>query len=439
MQAKIPIGWGADIEADDLYLQCTKVWCIRLTSLDKTRTLALKPFTMSKQEFKDKFFEWVNSFPDDHAVVFFNGLGYDLWALWKLYDIVPRVGKEGKDWLGDKPVRFIDPYVLAMFIRPDSPRHSLAYLASGSEDEKMDFRAKLIEKGLLQANAPKGAEFKFWSEEMAEYCDDDVKAMFGVFFELWQEAADLYGHDKWPHPSFRQVQKDYWLYSAQAYTGVPFHRQRAEALLETTRTAMEAIRKEVEPYLPPRPLKTAEQAFYRIPAKPFKKNGDYSTIMEKWLERHKAEVIDGNIHAYGLVVPLKAGEILPINLPMEIEDNAEIKQVFIDAGWEPHEDFWNFKRDPDTGKPMRGEDGKYIKTTPKIQHQGKICPNLLKIEGEIPKKLVKFLSYRNRQGIVQGWLNNERLKFDGRLSAEITGYAPTSRVKHKTVDVTSRL
>ena len=47
--------------------------------------------------------------------------------------------------------------------------------------------------------------------------------------------------------------------------------------------------------------------------------------------------------------------------------------------------------------------------------------------------MVKFLSYRNRLGIVTGWLNNWRIAFDGRLSAEISGYAPTSRVKHRTV------
>jgi len=34
---------------------------------------------------------------------------------------------------------------------------------------------------------------------------------------------------------------------------------------------------------------------------------------------------------------------------------------------------------------------------------------------------------------VEGWLSNWRIEFDGRLSAEISGYAPTSRVKHRTV------
>ena len=74
-----------------------------------------------------------------------------------------------------------------------------------------------------------------------------------------------------------------------------------------------------------------------------------------------------------------------------------------------------------------------IKTTPKIQHAGQVCPNLEKLEGVIPRKLVKFLSLRNRKGVVEGWLNNPRLALDGRLSAEVSGYTPTFRVKHRTV------
>ena len=111
--------------------------------------------------------------------------------------------------------------------------------------------------------------------------------------------------------------------------------------------------------------------------------------------------------------------MLPVKPPMEIEDSIELKQYFLDNGWKPHEDFYNFKRDPETGKPARDEKGKLIKTTPKIQDKGQICPNLLKIEGEIPRDVVKFLSYRNRKGVVEGWLNNWRIQWDGRLSAEI--------------------
>jgi hypothetical protein len=430
------IGWAGDIESDDLYLQGTKIWNIKLYSLDRKRTLLLHPFRTPVETVRQKLMNWINSFPDGHLVVFHNGLGYDFWAIWRHIGIVPRIGKEGKDWLGGKHVQIVDTYVLSMYLNPDAQRHSLEYLASGSEDEKMAFRAKLIEAGVIPADAPKGAEFKQYHPIMDEYVDDDVKALIGVFFKLWDVAQERYTEEKWIHPSFRQMQKDYWLYSAQAFTGVKFDTEKAKALLELIDVEMAKLKAEVEPHLPPRPLKTAEQAFYKIPAKPFKKNLTPSAIMEKWLEKHNAALFckgqSWYVRAYDFEVPLKPGEILPVKLPMEIDDNTELKDYFIASGWKPHDDFWNIKKGPD-GKPERDERGKIIKTTPKIQHQGTICPNLLKIEGEIPSKVVKFLSYRNRQGVVKGWLNNWRIAFDGRISAEISGYAPTSRVKHKTV------
>lgn len=109
----------------------------------------------------------------------------------------------------------------------------------------------------------------------------------------------------------------------------------------------------------------------------------------------------------------------------------KIPDEYIVKGWKPT--MWNFKRDPKTKKPMRDLSGNIITTTPKIQEAGKICPNLLEIDGDLPKKIVKFLSLRNRQSVINGWLSDWRLGYDGRLSAEITGYTPTFRVKHSKI------
>lgn len=429
-------GWVGDLESDNFYLLSKKIWYIRLTSIDKQRSIKIYPFRQSVEESRKQFMDWVESFEDGAYAVFHNGLGFDFWMFWKILGVVPRVGKNGKDWLGGKHVQFVDTYVLSMYISPDSPQHSLAYLSSGSEDEKMDFRQKLIDAGALAKDAPKGEEFRNWHPLMEDYCDDDVKATHTVFEKLWKKAVELYG-DSWLHPSFRQMQKDYFLYAAQAYTGVKFNVEKAKALVAHIEEKMTAIKAEVDPKLPPRPLKTAEQAFYKMPSKPYTKSGELSATMQKWLDKHHAHLdSEGfvNLEVNGVFIHQKlvANEILNVQLPMEIEDNMELKQYFIDNGWVAADDFWNFKRGPD-GKPMRDERGKLIKTTPKIQHMGQICPNLLKLEGDIPSKVVKFLSYRNRLGIVNGWLANWRIGFDGRLSAEISGYAPTSRVRHKIV------
>jgi hypothetical protein len=320
-----------------------------------------------------------------------------------------------------------------MYLNPNNPRHSLEYASGGeaAEEQKIDYRQTLIDAGVLPRDAKKGEEFRFFHDLMVPYCNRDVDTTIQVISRLWKQAEEMYG-DKWLHPSLRQMHKDYWLYSAQAYTGVRFHKERAETLVKYVEAEMLKIKQEVDPVLPKRVLKTVEQAFYKQPAKPFTKSGELSSTMQKWLEKHNAKLQDSKIYAYDFVVDLKPNEILPVKLPMEIEDSAEMKQYFLDSGWIPHDDYWNYKKGDD-GKPVRDSKGKLIKTTPKINNAGQLCPNLQKIDGEVPKKVVKFLSYRNRLGVVNGWLSNWRIDFDGRLSAEITGYAPTSRVKHKTV------
>jgi len=429
-------GWVYDCEANDLYLQATECWYIKFKTFDGSREMCVYPFREGVQQTYDKIREWIYSFPDGAHVGGFNQLGYDNWLIWKMFDIMPRVGKQGKDWFEGKHVQFVDGYILSQYLNPDSPKHSLGYLSSGSENDdegKIDYRQSLFDAGALTKDAPKGAEFKFFHELLVPYCDRDVDATIMVLKRLWAKAQEMYGKDKWLHPSFRQLQKDYWLYSAQAFTGVMFQQDRAKALVMHVEIEMQKLKDEVDPKLPPRALKEAEKSHYRVCAKPFKKDGSYSSTFIKWLEKHSAVVgDDGEIKAYGLSTPLVAGTIIDIRPAMEISDNTELKQYFLDSGWKPHDDFYNFKRGPD-GKPERDEKGKIIKTTPKIQHQGQICPNLLKLEGEIPAKVVKFLSYRNRLGVVTGWLNNWRLAFDGRISAEISGYAPTSRVRHRTV------
>lgn len=426
-------GWCFDIEADNLYLLSKQVWYIRFKSHDGSRTLSVYPFREDKQEVTEKIRQWVHSFEDGCLVSGWNHLGYDLWMLWRHFGIEPRVGKQGNDWLDGKPVQFLDGFVLSMYLNPNNPKHSLEYASGGEEAEqgKIDYRQSLINAGVLSYDAKKGEEFGFFHDLMVPYCDRDVDATIQVLVKLWKQAEGLYG-DKWLHPSFRQMQKDFWLYSAQAYTGVKFDSEKAVSLVEHIEQKMQAIKEEVDPQLPARPLKTAEQAYYKQPAKPFTKSGEISSIMQKWLEKHNAVLDDGKIYAHGIVVDLEPNAILPVKLPMEIEDSAELKQYFLDSGWVPHDDYWNFQKGAD-GKPIRGDNGKLIKTTPKINHAGQLCPNLEKIDGDVPKKVVKFLSYRNRLGVVKGWLSNWRIKFDGRLSAEITGYAPTSRVKHKTV------
>ena len=106
-------GWGFDIESDSLYLQSKSIWYMHLKTLDGARSLSIRPFEKTKGENYKVLMEWINSFEDGSHVVSFNGLGFDLWMLWKFFGIQPRVGKNNKDWLGGKHVQYVDGYILS--------------------------------------------------------------------------------------------------------------------------------------------------------------------------------------------------------------------------------------------------------------------------------------------------------------------------------------
>lgn len=412
-------GYAFDMEADNFYLQSKNVWIIHFKSLDKQRELSLYPFRQGKEECKRLFMDWHRSFGDCPTVVSYNGIGYDHWMLWKHLDIAFHIGKGGNDWLGFKhKCKIVDLYVLSQFLSPDRPRHSLASWGEELHNSKIAFH-----------------DFSKYSEEMRIYCEQDVALTIDVYNHLRRVAGHMYGQMSKAGATFssasKALHKDYYLYSAQAYTGIKFDKDAAEKLISDIDVEMAGIEREVLPQLPPRKLKEGEKKHYSIPQKPYKKDGSLSATMEKWLEKHGAVVQeDGKLLAYGKVYDIVGGLVLDVQLPMEIKDGDDIKEWFMERSWKPS--MWNFKRD-ERGKPMRDSKGEVITTSPKIQEAGKICPNLLKLDGELPKKIVRFLSLRNRKSVVTGWLNNWRLEFDGRLSAEISGYTPTFRVKHSCI------
>lgn len=412
-------GYAFDMEADNFYLQSKKVWIIHFKSLDKQRELSLYPFRQGKEECKRLFMEWHNSFGDSPTVVSYNGIGYDHWMLWKHLDIAFHVGKGGSDWLDFKhKCKIVDLYVLSQFLSPDRPRHSLASWGEELHNSKIDFH-----------------DFSKYSEEMRIYCEQDVALTIDVYNHLRKVAGQMYGQMSKIGASFasasKALHKDYYLYSAQAYTGILFDKKAAEKLIAEIDVEMEEIEREVLPQLPPRKLKEGEKKLYSMPQKPYRKDGTLSAIMEKWIEKHEGvQKENGKWEFYGKEYDIIGGQLLDIQLPMEIKDGDDIKEWFMQRSWKPS--MWNFKRD-ERGKPMRDAKGEVITTSPKIQEGGKICPNLLKLDGELPKRIVRFLSLRNRKSVVTGWLNNWRLEFDGRLSAEISGYTPTFRVKHSCI------
>lgn len=423
-------GFSIDIEANGLIFEASKIWTICIEDLDTEDKLRINPF--KDKNAKKKLIDWIEKY-DNPTVAFHNGLGYDIFVLFFVLGLEFNVGPDSIEGI---PVQFVDTFYMSMFLNPDREKNSIEYWGNQLGFPKIDFRGNLQEIGFLSKDAPEGSEFLQYHELMDTYCERDTLVGKLTFKALVDEWNSIY-KDNWDsskQPEFyRAGQKAFYLMSCQELTGWKFDKEFALSLRERIQGMMEELRSEVEPLLPPRRLKKAEEKEYTMPAKPFKQNGEISATMIKWIEKHNAEYLcdTSEVIAYGKKYPIISGSMLDVKLPMSISNQDNMKEWFIEMGWKPT--LWNFKKDS-FGKPMRDPiTRKLIQTTPKIQEAGKLCPNLEAMEGDMIKKVVKWLSLRNRLAVLEGWISNPRLDYDGRIGAGRTGIAATHRQKHKTV------
>lgn len=415
-----------DLESDGFVFESTKIWTIHAKNRQTQEKISVNPF---KDEYaKGSLIDFIFKKPNP-TIIGHNILGFDMFVLLNLLGIDFSVGP---DTLEGREVNFVDTFYLSMFLMPDRPGHSIAYFGELLGFPKMDFRQELIEAGVLCPKSGKGEEFKEYHPIMEDYCDIDVEVGDKTYQYLLKEFSEMYKTPFKILDSFKCGQKSFYLMSCQELTGWKFDVEYAYELKKKIEDMMEEIRADVEPQLPPRELKKGEQKHYTMPAKPFKRDGSYSATWMKWVERHQGkELPNGKWLFYGKEYKVEAGQMLDIQLPMEMSNQDQMKEWFLDMGWKP--EYWNFQRGPD-GKPYRDPVSRQlIKTSPKIQEQGKICPNLESMDLPIVQKVVKWLSLRNRLSVLQGWLDNPRLQMDGRIGAGRTGIASTHRQKHKVV------
>lgn len=415
-----------DIESNGFIFESTEIWTICAKNLQTGNRIKLNPF--NDKSAKDKFLDFIFT-SDTPKIIGHNILGFDMFVLMNIMGIDFTVGK---DTICNKPVQFIDTFYLSMFLNPDREGHSIDYFGGQLGLAKIDWRQEAIDLGIIDASSEKGAEFLQHHPQMDVYCDRDIDVGEKVYLSLKEEYGDIYRKPFEITNAFRCGQKAFFLMSCQELTGWKFDIGAAESLKQRIMEMMEEIRSSVEPQLPARKLKKTEEKTYMMPAKPFKKDGSYSSSWNNFVAKHSGKELENGLwEFYGQAYAIESGKILDIKLPMEMANQDQMKDWFLEMGWVPS--FYNFKRGPD-GKPERDpKTRELIKTTPKIQDAGKICPNLLKMEADIVQKVVKWLSLRNRLSVLQGWLDNSRLQMDGRIGGGRTGIASSHRQKHKTI------
>ena len=223
----------------------------------------------------------------------------------------------------------------------------------------------------------------------------------------------------------------------QERVGFLFDQERAATLIPEITARMEAIRLEIEPELPTRQPLKSELSKMTPPKLQFKKDGTPSKRAEDWFDKiydcKREGVWQGEKNGKLYLLPHHEPIITP--LQMTLSNGDQIKEWLLDLGWTPL--YFNFKQKKNKHGKMEKvrENGRLVKTSPKLQENGKICPGLVALgeKAAIVKPYLEWLTLRHRRSQIQGWLDNPRLEIDGRLGATASGLTNTKRQKHSVV------
>jgi hypothetical protein len=283
-----------------------------------------------------KFLAWI---PEGSRIIAHNQINFDLLVI-KLYfgiDYKVEIGMDtplGDDTWNGKPVVFDDTMVRSKTLNPDRfGGHSLENLATGSTDEKMDFRP----------HVPRDFRFLVSGADMVYYNILDVKANKLVAKKLDAEMTLWDWNEKW-HPAIKLEKQTIELITRQEHRGFAFDKALAEECLAELDAMMEERKIKIEAIIPPRPATKGFMKDYTPPKLQFKKStGEPSANLVKFAEKLGAEIKEtedgyefwweGKRH----MLPLPEGVPLKTTMTATINDTTHIKEWLVSLGWVPLE------------------------------------------------------------------------------------------------------
>lgn len=266
-----------------------------------------------------------NTINYDHPLILLNdGLTYEIG--------IKALGTV--DMVGGKPIKITDTLVMSKTLNPDRPQHSIDYYGSILHLEKINWRAKAIELGLITADAPRGAEFRQWHPEMGVYMMRDCHVNKRVYKHLMNE----WGTWEWDD-AYELEKAVAEVITRQEHRGFSFARERAVEHVKFLDAKMEELRATVEPLIPPKPLTKTKLADVTPVKKQFKGNGQPVVHILNFAKKHGGEFVEdeeGNWTAelYGkkYTLPLP-DEPLFTTEPAKLDDTLHIKQWLVSLGW----------------------------------------------------------------------------------------------------------
>jgi DNA polymerase I-like protein with 3'-5' exonuclease and polymerase domains len=265
-----------------------------------------------------------------------NTINYDHMLMKAAIGLDYSIGVDGElDTVGGKNIIITDTLIMSKTLNPDRPQHSIDYFGRLLGLEKIDWRAKAIELGIIQAGDPRGAEFRVYHEEMGIYMDRDID----VNERVWRWLLKEWGDWNWnrPYETEKAVAE---IITRQEHRGFWFDRDQAVENVKELDIKMEGLRATVEPLIPPKPLTKGDLADLTPTTKQFKKNGEPITHILNFAKKHGSEFVEVDgvwtavLYGERYTLPM-APEPLYTTAPAKITDTQHIKEWLVEMGWKP--------------------------------------------------------------------------------------------------------
>lgn len=339
-----------DIETDNLLNKCTRMWILACYDIDRKQMFY----------FLEGDLGWQDLFNKAELVIGHNILGFDNFALKKLFN-----------YEFPKSCNFHDTLIMSQVLdykRFGNDGHSLKRWGEYLDFPKHDFN-----------------DFNQYTEEMLEYCLQDVKLSVRVYDILRRELAEL--TSKAPQVKhYLRAEHAAAKWSTEAsLRGWPFDIEKAKELSVALETEMNKAYKALSEKLGTKCVPVdKKKGIVEVKKPKWTKQGCYDTHTANWFG------IDPWSGYEGEERPI-LGEYCRVEFkPLSLDSIADVKTFLYRHGWEPTE--WNYKTDPESGK--------------KVQSSPKITEDSLEFLGGDGKLYLDFLTARSRHSILKTWIEN---------------------------------
>ena len=305
-----------------------RVWCAVIIDIDTGRVYRFA----GEEEMRTGF---VPLFKKLKTVIGHNIIDYDLLVLKLYFGIDYEIADQCT--IDGQPVEIVDTLVWSKALNPDRyGGHSLDEWGKRLGLEKIDWRQRAVDLGLIPWNAPRGAEFAQYHPEMLDYNERDCHVNVKLYWALLEEVGEWDWSDTF---TLEQCVRD--IVTRGSHRGFWFDQELAQANVRDLDEKMESIRQTVEPLLPEKPMGVTKLKAFLPPKIQFLKNGNPSSHMQKFAEKHGGtlEQVDGkwvaNIFGKVWSLPMAADVPVKTHEPATVKDTTHIKGWLVEMGWRP--------------------------------------------------------------------------------------------------------